>query len=327
MPPETKPARWKVILGYAAFALVAFILGLFVTFPYDTVRTRLVTEAAQAGLAVRIGSLRPGLAGITATNVRVSKPPQPLTAELISALATGEGVPGAAELGEAVVLDSVAVRPTLFPPGVAVRASAMKGTVSAAVGLVGDTKVRVELDGVDVSGGNLPAFLGVDMEGEVNGALALTMPKGKSPEPDLSQADGELSLDTRGLVVKGGKVSISMMPGSPAMPVDLATFAPINLGALTGRIQFEKGLGTVQSLRLKGEDVEAMATGTLKLGKKLEYSEPGLDVNIKVPQEAQQRLGLLASGITILPPDKKDPSFRAARLSGFLNRPSFVGRR
>ncbi|MFP2934422.1 type II secretion system protein GspN, partial [Pyxidicoccus sp. 3LG] len=79
MPPETKPARWKVVLGYTAFAVFAFILGLFVTFPYDAIRTRIVSEAAQAGLAVRIGSLRPGLAGITATDVRVSKPPQPLT--------------------------------------------------------------------------------------------------------------------------------------------------------------------------------------------------------------------------------------------------------
>ncbi|MFP2913264.1 type II secretion system protein GspN, partial [Pyxidicoccus sp. 3LFB2] len=73
MASETKPARWKIVLGYAAFAVVAFILGLFVTFPYDAIRTRLVTEAAQAGFAVRIGSLRPGLAGITATQVRVSK--------------------------------------------------------------------------------------------------------------------------------------------------------------------------------------------------------------------------------------------------------------
>ncbi|HZI11592.1 MAG TPA: type II secretion system protein GspN [Myxococcus sp.] len=327
MPPETKPARWKVILGYAAFALVAFVLGLFLTFPYDTVRTRIVNEAAQSGLAVRIGSLRPGLAGITATNVRVSQPPAPLTADTIAALARGEATGGAAELGEAVVLDSVAVRPTLFPPGVAVRASAMGGTINAAVGGLGDLKVRMELDGVDVSGGNLPAFTGLDMDGEVNGVLNLTLPKGKSPEPDLSLADGELALDTRGLVIKGGTVSIPMSPGAPAIPMDLKSFAPINLGALTGRIQFEKGLGTVQTLRLKGDDIEAMATGTLKLGKKLEYSEPGMDVNLKLDPEAQKRLGLVAAGLTILPPDKKDPSFRAARFAGFLNRPTFTARR
>jgi type II secretion system protein N len=101
----------------------------------------------------------------------------------------------------------------------------------------------------------------------------------------------------------------------------------IALGALTGRIQFEKGLGTVQTLRLKSDDLEALGTGTLKLSKKLEYSEPAMDVNLKLDPDFQKRLGLLGAGVTILPPDKKDPSFRAARLAGFLNRPLFLPRR
>ncbi|WP_141323055.1 type II secretion system protein GspN [Myxococcus sp. AB025B] len=323
MSSDSKSARWKVILGYGAFALVAFILCLLLTFPYETVRARIINEAAQAGLAVRIGSLRPGLSGVTATNVRVSKPPQPLSPDLMAKLISGEGLPGAAELGEAVIIDSLAVRPTLFPPGVAVRANAMGGTVTASVGLLGDSKVRADIDGLKVSGGNLPGFLGVDLDGVINGTLALTLPKGKSPEPDLSLANGELLLDTQGLIIKGGKASIPMGGGN-SMPMDLPQVA---LGALVGRIDFDKGLGTVKELKLKGEDIEALATGTLKLGKRLEYSEPAMDVNLRLDPEAQKRLGLLAAGITIFPPDKKDPSFRAARLGGFLNRPTFLPRR
>ncbi|MFY2557637.1 type II secretion system protein GspN [Corallococcus terminator] len=324
MSSDTKPARWKVILGYGAFALVAFILCLLLTFPYDTVRTRLVSEAAQAGFAVRIGSLRPGLAGVTATNVQVSKPPQALSAETLATLVSGEGpLPGEAELGVAMLIDSVAVRPTLFPPGLAIHANALGGTVAGSMGWLGDMKVRAELDGLKVSGGNLPAFLGMDLDGELNGVLALTLPKGKSPEPDLSQATGELTLDSQGLIIKSGKASIPMGGGN-SMPMELPQVA---LGALVGRINFAKGLGTVQELRLKGDDVEALATGTLKLGKRLEYSEPAMDVNLRLDPEAQKRLGLLAAGITIFPPDKKDPSFRAARLGGFLNRPTFLPRR
>jgi type II secretion system protein N len=319
MPPDTKPARWKVILGYTAFAVLAFILALFVTFPYDAIRSRVVTEAAAQGLAVRIGSMRPGLAGITATQVRLSKPPQPLSADALAALARGEaGMLGAAELGESVLIDSVAVRPALFPPGLAVHANAMGGTVDVSVGLLGDTKVRLEADGLQASGGNLPAFTGMDMEGELNAVLRLTLPKS-----DLSLADGELRMDTQGLVIKSGKVAFPM-GGGTAVPMDLPR---VSLGALTGNILFEKGLGTVQTLRLKSEDLEALATGTLKLGKKVEYSEPAMDVNIKLDPEFQKRMGLLGAGVTILPPDKKDPSFRAARLAGFLNRPTFLPRR
>ncbi|QDE67645.1 MULTISPECIES: type II secretion system protein GspN [Myxococcus] len=322
MSSDSKAARWKILLGYAAFAVVAFVVGLLVTFPYDAIRKRLVSEAAQAGLAVRIGSLRPGLAGITATNVRVSKPPQPLSADTVAALSRGEGMLGAAELGEPLVLESVALRPALFPPGIAMRASVMGGTLSASVGLLGDTRVKVTADGLQASGGNLPAFTGLDLDGELNAALSLTMPK-NGAQPDLSQANGELTLDTRNLVIKGGKVAIPMGGGS-AVPMDLPQ---IDLGALTGRIQFVKGLGTVESLRLKSNELEALATGTLKLGKRLEYSEPGMDVNIKLDPEFQKRLGLVGAGVTILPPDKKDPSFRAARLAGFLNRPTFLPRR
>ncbi|ABF87979.1 hypothetical protein MXAN_2502 [Myxococcus xanthus DK 1622] len=322
MSTDSKAARWKILLGYAAFAVVAFVVGLLVTFPYDAIRKRLVSEAAQAGLAVRIGSLRPGLAGITATNVRVSKPPQPLSADTVAALARGEGMLGAAELGEPLVLDSVALRPALFPPGIALRASVMGGTLSASVGLLGDTRVKVTADGLQASGGNLPAFTGMDLDGELNAALSLTMPK-SGAQPDLSQANGELTLDTRNMVIKSGKVAIPM-GGGTAVPMDLPQ---IDLGALTGRIQFVKGLGTVESLRLKSNELEAVATGTLKLGKRLEYSEPGMDVNIKLDPEFQKRLGLVGAGVTILPPDKTDPSFRAARLAGFLNRPTFLPRR
>ncbi|QDE89437.1 type II secretion system protein GspN [Myxococcus xanthus] len=322
MASDSKAARWKILLGYAAFAVVAFVVGLLVTFPYDAIRKRLVSEAAQAGLAVRIGSLRPGLAGITATNVRVSKPPQPLSADTVAALARGEGMLGAAELGEPLVLDSVALRPALFPPGIALRASVMGGTLSASVGLLGDTRVKVTVDGLQASGGNLPQFTGMDLDGELNAALSLTLPK-SGAQPDLSQANGELTLDTRNMVIKSGKVAIPM-GGGTAVPMDLPQ---IDLGALTGRIQFVKGLGTVESLRLKSNELEAVATGTLKLGKRLEYSEPGMDVNIKLDPEFQKRLGLVGAGVTILPPDKTDPSFRAARLGGFLNRPTFLPRR
>ncbi|NOK04752.1 MULTISPECIES: type II secretion system protein GspN [Myxococcus] len=322
MSSDSKAARWKILLGYAAFAVVAFVVGLLVTFPYDAIRKRLVSEAAQAGLAVRIGSLRPGLAGITATNVRVSKPPQPLSADTVAALARGEGMLGAAELGEPLVLESVALRPALFPPGIAMRASVMGGTLSASVGLLGDTRVKVTAEGLQASGGNLPAFTGMDLDGELNAALSLTMPK-SGAQPDLSQANGELTLDTRNMVIKSGKVAIPMGGGS-SVPMDLPQ---IDLGALTGRIQFVKGLGTVESLRLKSNELEAVATGTLKLGKRLEYSEPGMDVNIKLDPEFQKRLGLVGAGVTILPPDKTDPSFRAARLAGFLNRPTFLPRR
>lgn len=131
MASETKIARWKLVLGYTVFALAAFGVCMLLTFPYDTLRVRAVEAAADAGYALRIGSLRPGLRGLTATQVRISKVPQGMTPELHGMLANGTGaMPGPEELGEPLNIDSVAVRPSLLPLGVALHANLMGGSIS-----------------------------------------------------------------------------------------------------------------------------------------------------------------------------------------------------
>lgn len=330
MTTDNKPARWKVALGYGAFALVAFIACLFLTFPFDALRSRVAMEAARSGYAVRIGALRPGLFGVTAKNVQLSHPSEPLGPDTVAALASGDdgavSMMGAAVLGEPLMLDSVTVRPSLFPLGVSFSANALGGTVKGTVGGLKDVVVKMDVLSMHVDQGNLPAFSGMDLEGIVGGHLAMTLPRGsgKGAEPDLAAADGELVLESNGLLIKGGKVAIPMMPGSPPVPMDLPRIA---LGDLTGRVDFAKGMGTLKDVRIKSEDLEVQADGTLKLGKRLEYSEPAMDVRIKAEPEFSKRLGLLGAGLTILPPDKADPKFRAARLTGFLNRPNFQPKR
>jgi type II secretion system protein N len=330
MPTDTKPALWKVILGYGAFALVAFVLCLFLTFPFDALRARVATEAINSGLAVRIGSLRPGFFGVTARDVQVSVPPGPLSADAFAALTSGDSdataMMGAAVLGEPVIIDSLSLRPSLFPLGVRFSADAMGGTVVGTIGGTKELTVKVDAQGVHVDQGNLQAFSGLNMEGTLGGKVALTLPRGtgKDTTPDLSAANGELALDASGLVIKGGKVAIPLSPGSPPVPMDLPQVA---LGDIVGRIDFDKGQGTVKELRIKSEDLEVRAEGTVKLGRRVAYSEPALDVRIKAEPEFTKRLGLLGAGLTILPPDKQDPKFRAGRLTGFLNRPNFQPKR
>ncbi|WNG25064.1 type II secretion system protein GspN [Cystobacter fuscus] len=318
MATETKIARWKLVLGYGAFSLVAFVLCLLITFPYDTLRARAVGAAADAGYALRIGSLRPGLFGLTATQVRLSKVPHGMTPELQDMLASNSAMlPGPEELGEPLTIDSVAVRPALFPPGVAFRASLLGGSASGSVGGLGDVKVAVKLSDLDPSGGNLKGFSGLDLVGKLNGSLDLTLPKTRG-QPDLSQANGQLSLDSRGLIIQGGNVTVPMY-GTPT-PMDLPR---ISLGDLDARIRIEKGLGTVEALQTKSEDLEVQGSGTLKLGQRLDVSQPDMEIKLGAEPEFVKRLGLIGAGLTILPADKTNPKFRVAHLSGFLNRPTF----
>ncbi|QRO00489.1 type II secretion system protein GspN [Archangium violaceum] len=318
MAAEIKTARWKLGLGYGAFSLVAFFVCLFITFPYDTLRRRAVDAAADAGYALRIGSLRPGLRGLTATNVRISKVPNGMTPELHSMLASGASMlPGPEELGEPLTLDSVAVRPALLPLGVAFHLDLMGGSVSGNVGGLGDVQAVVKLSDLDTSKGNLKGFSGMDLTGKLNGSLTLTLPKTRG-QPDLSQANGQLTLDTKELLIQGGTITVPMY-GQPT-PMDLPKIA---LGDIEGRIRIEKGLATVEALQAKSEDLEVQGSGTVKLGQRLDVSQPDMDFKLRAEPEFVKRLGLLGAGLSMLPTDKTDPKFRVAHLSGFFNRPNF----
>ncbi|KFE63292.1 type II secretion system protein GspN [Hyalangium minutum] len=337
MATETKTARWKIIVGYSAFSLFALVLCLFLTFPYGALRARIATEALKAGYVVRIDTLRPGLVGLTAKGVKVSQPPAPLSAETVAALTSGDPstarMLGPAELGEALTIDSVSLRPTLFPLGVAFDSNALGGTITGNIGGRKTLEVRVKLAKLDPGAGNLKNFTGLDLEGSLNGSLNLSLPApegtgGRPGEPDLSQADGELVLDGQNLLLKGSVEGSGVASqGSPVSLLFPGGLPRIPVGELSANIRFEKGLGTVDKLRLGGDQLEILGTGTLKLNKRLQYAEPAMDIKIRVEPELVKELGTAGLGLSILPPDKEDPKFRAGRLSGSMGKLSFLGKR
>ena len=314
----TRIPRWKLVAGYGAFSLFAFVLCLFLTFPYDTLRGRAVDAAADAGYALRIGSLRPGLRGLTASQVRLSKVPNGMTPELHSMLTNPTALlPGVEDLGEPLTIDSVAVRPSLFPLGVAFHLDMLGGSVVGTVGGLSDVQVSVKLSDLDPSKGNLKGFSGVDLVGKLQGSLNVSMPRTRG-QPDLSQANGQLVLDTKELVIKGGNIMVPMY-GTPT-PMDLPEIA---LGDVDARFKIEKGLGTVETMQARSTDLEFQGSGTVKFGQRIDVSQPDMTFKLRTEPEFVKRLGLIGAGLSILPPDPQDPKFRVAHLGGFFNRPTF----
>ncbi|HSP80535.1 MAG TPA: type II secretion system protein GspN, partial [Myxococcaceae bacterium] len=68
---------------------------------------------------------------------------------------------------------------------------------------------------------------------------------------------------------------------------------------------------------------EIQGSGTVKLGQRLDVSQPDMDFKLRAEPEFVNRLGLLGAGLSVLPTDKDDPKFRVAHLGGFFNRPQF----
>jgi len=305
---EKKSSLWKRIAGYAGFSLFALIAAFFLTFPYDALKDRVKLEADAAGYFVRIGSMGPGLFAVRASDVQISKksnedpPPEPLK------------------------LDSISVGPALFPPGLKVKVKAFDGTITTAVSMLGSTRVKVDADDVDLSKGNLKGFSGIDFSGVVDAHLDLTLPKaaaagGAPAEPDLSQASGSFSLATKALSINGGTMNIPIPQFGPEpTPVDLPK---IVLGDLGGKVKIDKGAATVDELKNSSPDIELNVGGTVKLARRLPYSEANLEVRVKPDPEFQKRLGLLGSALSMIGPDPKDPAWRLGRLTGYLGRPQF----
>lgn len=287
---------WQRNLAFGLFGFVCFIVFLSLTFPADAARRRLQAEAERAGLVLRMDGVSASPFGFNATQVRISR------------ASDNDAVP--------VMVDQLSVRPTVFPPGLAVRASLLGGTAAGSFPSSGQS-IRLRLNGMDLARANLKALSGVDAEGKLDGELSLDMPVVRG-EPDLSQASGVLRLNGTDLLVRGGSVTVPLF-GSPT-PLDLPQAA---LGTLEGEVSFDKGAGTVQRLHLKGQDVELLTTGTVKMARRPEYVELALGLRVRPDAAFLKRLGVLGAGFNVLPMDGELPGFRDARVSGYLGKPVF----
>jgi type II secretion system protein N len=294
--------KWKKPAGYALLALFAFVFFLFVTFPYETLRQLLVLDAQEAGFRVRVGSLGPGFFGVTADDVRLSK----------------------GDEDAALRVDTLTMRPSLWPLGASVHAKLLQGKAQGVAGGLSDLSLHVSFSDLDLSKGNLKALSGLDLEGKISGEVSLNIPStpsspsGKQQSLNLSQASGNLSLNADGLLLKGGTVTVPLY--GQMTPLDLPR---VKLGTLEGAVKLDKGTGNVERLQTRNGDLETNVTGTLKLGKDLAYSEANLQVRLKA-EPALMKNGFIGMGISALPTDPSNPSFHAARVSGFLGSPSFV---
>lgn len=302
LPSSAAPAaRWKRPALWTAAGVLAFIFFLYLTFPYDTIKSRIVTEAGNAGWIVTMESIGPGLFGVTAHGVRLRK------AQDVSG--TSDPVP--------LIIDSIALRPSLIPLGLAFRANAFDGKIAGSVGGLSDLSVNASLGDLDPSAGNLKAFSGMDLSGRINGDLSLTLPKEtRGNGYDLAASNGALTLDTTKLTIRGGTVTVPMY-GTPT-PMDLPRIA---LGDLAIHAKIDKGVVSFDKFRGASEDLQLGGGGSIRLDRRLELSTLNLDIRLKADPDFVKRLGLIGAGLSVLPPDKTDPTFRVAHITGLLGSP------
>ena len=138
MPSDTSRARLRRFAGYTAFTIFSLFLFLWLTFPYEVVERTVLQQAQAAGLDLRIGSTGPGFFGVRFSKLQLLPKPEP-----------GQDP----DRAKALVIDSLSVRPSLFPIGVHLSADALGGDVSGSYGHPRESEpARVARRALDAAG-------------------------------------------------------------------------------------------------------------------------------------------------------------------------------
>lgn len=285
-------------LGYAAFFVFAFVISLYLTFPWHAAKSKVLIEASKAtGMDIEAKSLEPDwITGIVAEDVRIRT----------------------ATMEEPLEIDRLKARVHLLPlltggKGGSLSMPIAQGTVDAVV-LDSETEMQVEATIDSVQIGLVPGLkesLGVPLSGTLGIKADLALNKAK---PDASSGVLQIKADDLELL-KGGKV------GGMTLPFELA------IGSFDWKIPIDKGKAKLDKLSIKGDNIEVELDGTITLAAKIERSTLNLTVKFKPTELFLKKEPILNALLSNLRKAKGKDGFYAYALTGSAKHPRFFPKR
>lgn len=239
--------------GLPVLFVVAFILFLPLTFPFESLARRIEVEARSGGTEITLGKVGPaGLFGMRARDVRLHVAPPP----------GGEALPE-------IRLDKVDLKPDLIAlllrkTSFSFVANGYGGTASGHAALSKGQNpelISLKLDASDLDLHALPIkeLAGLDLAGKLHLKLDL---------PTLQPAD-----------VAAGAISVSIKgAGLTTGNLQGFTLPKVSLGDLEGTMSVEKGLAKVDKCVARGGDVDADVDGSVRMRPLLSLSQADLHV-------------------------------------------------
>ncbi len=284
--------RWFKIALYCAFFSFAFQAMLYLTFPFKQVADRIEAEAKAAGVGLRIGAMGPSFLWIKAKNLAVTPPKQP----------------GASAEPQAIPIDEIQVRPTLFPLGVSFKARLFGGTVEGSTGRPGKrSPLVVHVRNLDLSRTNSKAAVGLDLAGKLDSDVDLML------DPDGTKMTGKLSFNGTNMVINGGTVAQFDLP-------------KVDLGRLEMTFKLDGGKATVDYFKAQGADVEATMEGEATLAQKVAMSALKLKLKFKPAEGFLERYSFIKTGLSFAM-TKDSKGFYTVNINRVLGNPGFQPQR
>jgi type II secretion system protein N len=292
-PVASTPLQRLRRFALPAGTIIAFLLFLLATFPFDTLARRIEVEVQRTGGDVTIGSLGPAFLGFRARDVRLRPP-------------STTGGP-ATEFR----FDSVTIRPDLFAvilrrTSFSFSASAFGGSASGHAALSNDARtsgsvqsLKLETSDIDLHALPLRDLLGVELLGLLT--TRTDLPSLLPPEA----GSGTLSLSVKGLALANATVSGLTIPRTV-------------FGDLDATITVDKGTAKVEKAQSRNGDIDLDIDGTIRLRPLLSLSQADLRLRLR-PSEKWLSTNPAMRGLLGLLQRQPDGSYLVP-LSGPLSR-------
>lgn len=280
------------IFKYILFFLAAYLICLYLTFPWDSVKDRVLQQLSQqSGQTIIADSLTPNwFTGFRAKNLQISNGPD----------------------AEPIVFESVYARARIMDfafggYGGYLNLPLGQGTVHAqASGNASNVQTDIAADEVELAlVPPLKTAAGVNLSGLV--VLDSSVNLGLQ---DPTTTEGEVALNIADLEIhQGSKL------GKFPLPFSLA------LGSIDWLIPIQAGKVIAKNLKVRGPDVEADIDGEIILSNPLPRSQLSLIVKFKPTPALLQREKLLGALLGNIQRYKGPDGFYKYRITGTIKRP------
>ena len=269
---------------YPAFFSVCFAAMLLLNFPYGALKERLAGEARKQGVEMSMDELKPVLGGVRANGLSLG----------LFKAAEGKGEP------EPLRIDSLEIRPLVFPLGVHVHARLLGGLLDAS--LKRDKGLTLKLRAKALQLSRLPP----EATGNVllDGAVALLADL-KVDGQDFAKTEGRVAVLGEELLLSKGEVMGFTLPR-------------VDLGRLELDMALSGGKAHLTTARTTGVDLVTIFEGDITQARKPALSKANLTVRLQPDETFLTRNSLIAAALK-MGMKKDDDGYYTALIKGPVN--------
>ena len=265
MVVSEKLRRLGKVAAIAGFGLLVFLVVLYLSLPYGRFKDYMASQVSTYGYDMEAKHAGPSLGiGMTLKDVSlVSRP-------------SGAGKPTRILINKAKLGVSL-LSYLIGNKAISVSAEVFGGDIDADV-KIGKNEASVDSSLSDIDLSELPwvkNLINLPTSGKLDVKLNLVMPKQR-----MSESKGSLHWECTACALGDGKAKL-IIAGNPLLAEGLG-LPKIRLGDFAGKIVIDKGVGRLQNVQFKSQDLEATVEGEIHLAQPMESSRVDIYVRFKL---------------------------------------------